>query len=134
MTTENTERENDLQCELAAWELLREARRERDEARTTIEDAKRALNATDYEGILLAAMRVKEERDEAREWQNVKITKNGETHCLGTLIELLERENAKLHDIVERAINYLDQSYRDGFADEASDLRYELEQLTKEAK
>ena len=49
--------------------------RERDEARTTIEDAKRALNATDYEGILLAAMRVKEERDEAREalremWQS----------------------------------------------------------------
>jgi len=30
--TENTERENDLQCELAAWELLREARRELDEA------------------------------------------------------------------------------------------------------
>jgi hypothetical protein len=41
-------------------------RAERDEARTTIEDAKRALIATDYEGILLAAMRVKEERDEAR--------------------------------------------------------------------
>ena len=31
--TENTERENDLQCELAAWELLRKAQRERDEAR-----------------------------------------------------------------------------------------------------
>jgi hypothetical protein len=31
--TEDTERENDLQCELAAWELLREAQRERDEAR-----------------------------------------------------------------------------------------------------
>ena len=54
-------------CETEAWELLQEARRERDEARTTIEDAKRALNATDYEGILLAAMRVKEERDEARQ-------------------------------------------------------------------
>ena len=40
---------------------------QRDEAITTIEDAKRALKATDYEGILLAAMRVKEERDEARE-------------------------------------------------------------------
>jgi hypothetical protein len=31
--TENTERENDLQCELAAWELLREAKRELAEAR-----------------------------------------------------------------------------------------------------
>ena len=48
-------------------EFARRLERERDEARTTIEDAKRALNATDYEGILLAAMRVKEERDEARE-------------------------------------------------------------------
>jgi hypothetical protein len=36
--TEDTERENDLQCELAAWELLREAQRERDEAR--VENAK----------------------------------------------------------------------------------------------
>ena len=56
-------------------DLSRKLERERDEARTTIEDAKRALNATDYEGILLAAMRVKEERDEAREalreiWQS----------------------------------------------------------------
>jgi len=34
--------------------------------------------------------------------------------------------NAKLRDIAKRAINYLDQSYRDGFADEASDLRYEI--------
>jgi hypothetical protein len=45
----------------------RNLERQRDEARTTIEDAKRALNANDYEGILLAALRVKEERDEARE-------------------------------------------------------------------
>ena len=47
--------------------FARKLERERDEARTTIEDAKRALNATAYEGILLAAMRAKEERDEARE-------------------------------------------------------------------
>ena len=46
-------------------EISRKLERERDEARVTIEDAKRALNATDYEGVLLAAMRVKEERDEA---------------------------------------------------------------------
>jgi hypothetical protein len=43
-------------------------------------------------------------------------------------------ENAKLRDIAERAINYLDQSYRDGFSDEASDLRYELAQLKEETK
>jgi len=53
----------------------------------------------------------------------------------------LERErdesrekNEKLHDIAKRAINYLDQSYRDGFSDEVSDLRYELEQLKEETK
>ena len=32
------------------------------------------------------------ERDEARDWQNVKVSKAGETHTLGTLIQLLERE------------------------------------------
>ena len=53
---------------------------------------------------------LKQERDEARE------------------------ENAKLREIVEIAINYLNQSYRDGFADEASDLRYEIEQLKGETK
>ena len=42
--TENTERENDLQCELAAWELLREARRERDEARFLLKEAQSALD------------------------------------------------------------------------------------------
>lgn len=47
-------------------DFAKKLEQERDEARTTIEDAKRALNATDYEGILFAAMRVKEERDEAR--------------------------------------------------------------------
>jgi hypothetical protein len=34
--TPETDSENDLQCELAAWELLAEARRERDEAREAI--------------------------------------------------------------------------------------------------
>jgi hypothetical protein len=42
--TENTERENDLQCELAAWELLREARRERDEAREQAQRLRVQLN------------------------------------------------------------------------------------------
>ena len=42
--------------------------------------------------------------------------------------------NAKLREIAERAIDYLDQSYRDGFRDEANDLRYELKQLNEAAK
>ena len=60
--------------------------------------------------ILAFCRKLERERDEARE------------------------ENAKLRDIAERAINYLDQSYRDGFSDEASDLRYELAQLKEETK
>ena len=66
--TENTERENDLQCELAAWELLREATRERDEARerervaiaSWDEERQRALR--EGERVLEA----RRERDEAR--------------------------------------------------------------------
>lgn len=57
------------------------------------------------------------------------------------VIKRLERErdelrevNTKLRDIAERAINYLDQSYRDGFSDEVSDLRYELAQIKEETK
>jgi len=46
----------------------------------------------------------------------------------------LEKENAKLRNIAEKAINYLDQSYRDGFCDEASDLRAELNQLKEGGK
>jgi hypothetical protein len=53
--------------ELRTTEELAMLGRERNKALTTIEDAKRALNATDYEDILLAALRVKEERDEARQ-------------------------------------------------------------------
>jgi hypothetical protein len=37
------------------------------ECRVTIEDAKRALGATAHEGLLLAAMRVKEQRDRLAE-------------------------------------------------------------------
>lgn len=55
---------------------------ERDIAITTIEDAKRALKATDYEGILLAAMRVKEERDEAVE----------EVRLLKGILDLIKKE------------------------------------------
>ena len=38
---------------------------------------------------------------------------------------------AKLREIAESAINYLDQSYRDGFSDEANELRYELNNLRR---
>ena len=68
------------------------------------------------------------ERDEAmeqrEEWRiTASSLKVGE-------IELL-KENAKLRDIAERAVDYLNQSYRNGFEDEANELRAELDQLTQ---
>ena len=84
---------------------LANALKERDEARTDLE-FRRGLYKV-QEQYLETARR---ERDEARV------------------------ENAKLRDIANRAINYLNQSYRDGFADEVSDLRYEIEQLKEGTK
>jgi uncharacterized coiled-coil DUF342 family protein len=67
--TENTERENDLQCELAAWELLREAKRERDEARTELDEvtAQRDHAETELRKLIDFSKSVLGERDEARE-------------------------------------------------------------------
>lgn len=61
----------------------------------------------------------------------VKLTK-GWADCVLRLSKAEEQrdrlaeECAKIRDVAERAINYLDQSYRDGFSDEVSELRYEL--------
>jgi hypothetical protein len=74
--TEDTERENDLQCELAAWELLREAKRERDEVRelhmNTLrerdkweETARLYCQNSDYHQEMRE--KAERERDEARE-------------------------------------------------------------------
>jgi hypothetical protein len=78
------------------------------------------------------------QRDEARERERVAIVSWEEERQRALregqrVVEAMEK-NAKLRDIAERAINYLDQSYRDGFSDEASDLRYELAQLKEETK
>lgn len=54
-----TETDNDTQCELAAWELLKEARQELEDYKTS---AKRARDT-----ITQAFLKVAEERDEARE-------------------------------------------------------------------
>lgn len=45
---------------------MQRLRKERDEARDTISDVLRALGAMEHEGPRLAALRVKEERDQAR--------------------------------------------------------------------
>ena len=89
---------------------LEKVYKERDEARVTIEDAKRALNATAYEGLLLAAMRVKEERDEAREeiealrelLASEKITRN---HIIKRSVEV-ERERDEAREALEHITEY----------------------------
>ena len=70
--TPETDAENDLQCELAAWELLAEARRECVEVRNKMADALQEvdLRTLDFE-------RMKQERDEAQEyskatWQSLR--------------------------------------------------------------
>lgn len=59
------ERDEAREAFIIATDQMVQAQCQVREARATIEDAKRALNATDYERILLAAKRVKEERNEA---------------------------------------------------------------------
>lgn len=76
-------------------------------------------NYDDIFGVRLTREEIESYRDEAREWQNVKVTKNGETHCLGTLVELLERERDEARAIVE---SYRDAACRESCRDkEAAD-------------
>lgn len=86
---------------------------------------------TNWNDLMNHARKLERERDEA-------ITRRMETIMQCQLYEQERDEamekNTKLHDIAERAINYLDQSYRDGFADEASELRVELAQIKEGAK
>ena len=92
-------------------------------------------DATNYHARIIELIaeryKTKQERHEA-------ITRRMETIMQCQLYEQerdeAREENAKLRDIAERAINYLDQSYRYGFADESSELRYELAQLKEGAK
>lgn len=130
--------------------LAQQLERERDEAFELL-----ASEKITRDHIIEKGGAIEKERDKAREeLENVKLQlrlwEDGNIICEETLgeIRLLEdqiknalleqdearEENAKLRDIAERAINYLDQSYRDGFSDEASDLRYELAQLKEGAK
>jgi hypothetical protein len=89
-------------CSWGDWvaaDYARKLERERDEARTTIEDAKRALNATDYEGILLAAMRVKDERDEARAERDIlRLDAQREAEHHDRMVGELQRLYAKLEE------------------------------------
>ena len=63
-----TDAANDLQCELAAWELLSEARRERDETREDLEEETKFHHRTHTELIQTQCklLDMEMQRDEAR--------------------------------------------------------------------
>ena len=111
--------------------------RERDEAREKIEDVRKVLRCTIHEGPILAALRVIEERDEAREFSNsrIQLTDNLYLQITGLLDDLEEykKENAKLRDIAERAITAV-ALWAGSRTNSASKLRAELEQLKEAAK
>lgn len=69
------------------------------------------------------ARQLERERDEEREWQNVKVTKNGETHCLGTLIDLLERERDEALAKLSTVYRWIERNHSDGFIDSQSHLQ-----------
>lgn len=87
---------------------------------------------------VIYARKLERERDEAREERDIARLEceeiSNELNDARKERDELREENARLRDITERAINYLDQSYRNGFSDEASDLRYELAQIKEAAK
>jgi len=106
--------------------LCRKLERERDEAIKKICRLEKQIEGSNnfanerFEEI----QRVRRERDEAREkaaqWERISIR--------------LDNERTKLREIAERAIDYLNQSYRNGFEDEANELRVELDQLKEGGK
>ena len=123
--TENTERENDLQCELAAWELLREATRERDEAREALEFRRELYKV--QEKCLEDARR---ERDEAREQsQRLRVQLNHYTQA-NEMAEQAFRERDEAHKIAKRAIDDLAWFNETN----AQRLRNEHEQIKEETK
>jgi len=117
--TENTERENDLQCELAAWELLREA------------EEKYSALAAEH---MLVVNKLAEERDQAREAfviaTDQMVIAQGKVREANKERDEAREQNAKLRDIAEKAIVPLEC---DGVPWGAK-LRAELDQIKEGAK
>ena len=98
-------------------EFARKMERERDEAREEIEFLKKTP----------LKQRCQQLEREINHWCDM--------HTIASKQRDEAREqNAYLRCIAERAIHYLDQSYRDGFSNKASELRYKLKQLKEGAK
>jgi hypothetical protein len=102
--TENTERENDLQCELAAWELLREARELLASAKTT------------RDHIIKREIEMQKERDEAREVASGLAIQEER-------VNEAQKELSSIHQ-------WIDRNHPDGFIDSQT-YRQNLERVTE---
>jgi hypothetical protein len=140
--TEDTKRENDLQCELAAWELLREAKRERDEVRelhmNTLrerdkweETARLYCQNSDYHREMRE--KAERERDEARHKLELCMAANSDVARIAKERDEARQQNAKLRDIAEMAITAV-VLWAGSRTNSASKLRAELDKLKEGAK
>ena len=93
------------------YDRMTQLERERDEARDTITDVLSALVAMEHEGPRLAALRVRGERDEAREWKDMLSGWGGTPEIVQ---EFIKGQQARIHA--------------------AQDIERELEQAKQDAK
>ena len=114
--TENTERENDLQCELAAWELLHEA------------EGKYTALATEH---MLAINKLAEERDKAREDLEFR---RGLYRVQEECLENAREQIKKLIYIAESAIALAEIDFENDKFGVVSELRDEVERIKEGAK
>jgi hypothetical protein len=152
---ERDEARHNLELCMAANSDVARIARERDEALATLTDIHRWIERNHPDGFIDSMTyhqnleRVgdrwydrfdiaERERDEARKHlrdanRGAEINAHINQKYAQQIIDARD-ENAKLRDIAERAIDYLDQSYRNGFEDEANELRAELEQIKEGGK
>lgn len=88
----------------ALVELLNRLELDLCEARTNIEDAKRALGANEHEGLLLAAQRVKEQHDRAQE---AAVFANEKAEAIRLERDKVQEKNKKLTAFVESLVDAL---------------------------
>jgi len=156
--TENTERENDLQCELAAWELLREARkdlefrrelykvqeecleaarRERDEARRQFENLKAAAIHTCHDQCQRPMCVLRRERDEWRKKFELSVDAVEIAARLARAESERDEALAQVKELIyisERAIALAEIDFENDKFGVVSELRDGLERIKEGAK
>ena len=103
--TENTEKENDLQCELAAWELLREARAERDEAREHAALARKLERERDEAREELSRLYHWVERRSQDGFIDSQTHEQNITRCYDALYDRLDAAERALMEIEDRCVD-----------------------------